>query len=133
LNGPNPLRVAWSIARATRRRRPAPQGTGTVDHARFRPILDALAKNGAAALCYVRPDLDTYRGSLETIDPDTLGRDEALAFWLNLYNAAGLELAAEASAQGQETVLRIPGAYRVSLWRRRLRQMPPRTRWSTTG
>lgn len=111
MNGPNPLQVAWSIVRATRRRRPAPQGTGTIDHTGFRPILDVLAQNGVAALCDVRPDLDTYRGSLQTIDPDTLGRDEGLAFWLNLYNAAGLELAAEAFAQGQESVLRIPGAF----------------------
>ena len=92
MNGPNPLQVAWSIVRATRRRRPAPQGTGTMDHTGFRPILDVLAQNGVAALCDVRPDLDTYRESLQTIDPDTLSRDEGLAFWLNLYNAAGPEL-----------------------------------------
>ena len=48
---------------------------------------------------------------MERVDPDTLSRDGALAFWLNLYNAGALALAADALENGETTVLRIPGAF----------------------
>jgi hypothetical protein len=111
-SGPNPLAVAWSIMRAMRSRRPAPSGTGSTDHSRLAPVLDALRRHGVTALTERRDDLDDYRTHLETIDPDTLTGDEALAFWLNLYNAGALTVAAEAAARGESSVLRLPGAFR---------------------
>jgi hypothetical protein len=39
-----------------------------------------------------RFDLKDYILRLEAVEPDTLSRDEALAFWLNLYNAVTLEV-----------------------------------------
>lgn len=58
--------------------------------------------------------LDSYLASLESIDPDRLCRAEALAFWINLYNAGGLRLAAEANLLKQDSVLRVPGGFQRS-------------------
>lgn len=77
-------------------------GTGrTVDHGawdafleRFlRPSLDgvnriAYAKAAQADAMMLRP----YLASLEAIDPVTLSKDEQMAFWINLYNAATIDL-----------------------------------------
>lgn len=108
---PNPITVAWSVFRAMRRRKPQPRGTATVDHDRFSPILDELQQNGVPALGGLREDMTSYRKHLEQVDPDTLSPDEALAYWLNLYNLGALELAADASDRAEETVLRVPGGF----------------------
>jgi hypothetical protein len=108
---PNPLTVAWSIVGAMRKRRPDPSGDGTVDHAELGGVLDILRESGVAALPGQRVRLASYRRHLAGIDPDALSRNEALAFWMNLYNAGALDVAAQAAAQLETTVLRIPGAF----------------------
>ncbi len=100
-----------SVVGAMRRRRPAPSGSGTVDHAALDPILGAVAADGVDALPARRGDLAAYRTVLEDVDPDSLTPPEALAFWLNLYNAGALDLAAEAREQTRTTVLRVPGGF----------------------
>ncbi len=110
-DSPNPVRVALSVVRAMLRRRPAPQGIATVDHSSLDSVLDAVAADGVAALPPRRGELALYRERLEQIDPDTLNRNEAIAFWLNLYNAGALDLAAEAFEDARPTVLRVPGAF----------------------
>jgi hypothetical protein len=109
---PNPARVAIAVLAAMRRRSPDPTGRGQVDHSPLNPVLAAVAADGVAALGAVRNELRRYRTGLERIDPDTLTRNEALAYWLNLYNAGALDLAAEALARADATVLRVPGAFR---------------------
>ncbi|MGH9893365.1 MAG: DUF547 domain-containing protein [bacterium] len=52
-----------------------------------------------------------YVASLARVDPDQLGEPEALAYWINLYNAGALRLAANAQRAGERTVLRVPGAF----------------------
>ncbi len=64
-----------------------------------------------AALLQERDRLAGYRASLARVDPDTLTGPEALAYWLNLYNAEALDLAANALAAGAGSVLRVPGAF----------------------
>ncbi len=108
---PNPLQVAWSVLRARRVRRPMPDGGGRVAHGELTPVLAAVAAGGAAALPAVRPALDGYRARLHDLDPNTLSRPEALAYWVNLYNAEALALAADAAAGGVASVLRVPGAF----------------------
>ena len=108
---PNLVRVTWSILRAQRTRRPNPTGSATVDHSRLAPVLDRLRSAGVRGLADVRPDLHAYRSFLETVDPDELDPGAAKAFWLNLYNAGALELASEASANDQVSVLRIRGGF----------------------
>jgi hypothetical protein len=91
--------------------RPRPAGFGRVDHAAlFRP-LEVLAEGSTAALGDVRTDLDRYIDDLSTVDPNSLARTEALAFWLNLFNAGALRLAADALESGEDSVLRVPGGF----------------------
>jgi hypothetical protein len=114
-SGPNPAAVAWSALRASRLSRPAPIGSGTVDHGELSAVLDALRRGGVGALVPRRVELKAYRDRLGEVDPDSLSRAEALAFWLNLYNAGALDLAAEGFGAATDSVLRIPGGF-TRLW-----------------
>ncbi len=82
-----------------------------VDHNELALILDVLKESGVPGLTQRRGQIESYRRSLEAVDPDSLNRAEALAYWMNLYNAGALAVAAEAANQTQATVLRIPGAF----------------------
>lgn len=108
---PNPARVAIAILRAQRKRRPRPHGDGFVDHDGLAPVLRALDERALDALPQQRARLAAYRDRLEAVDPDLLSRAEALAYWLNLYNAGALDLAATAQLGSAETVLRVRGAF----------------------
>ena len=108
---PNPLAVAWSIARARRARKPRPTGDGFVGAEDFAEVLSRLHSNGVDVLPSERAVLARFRYRMEEIDPDALSADGALAFWLNLYNAGALALAADAISAGESTVLRLPGAF----------------------
>jgi len=105
--GPNPISVLLSILRARRLASPRPDGSERVDHSAFNPILAAVATGGVEALDPREEDLREYIDSLTSVDPDNLGSDEALAFWLNLYNAAALDLARRARSDGHDSVLKI--------------------------
>lgn len=108
MSGPNPIKVFLSIRRARKLRRPAPSGTRRVDHSALDPILTAVDGGGVAALAEMQQQqLDDYIAALQSIDPDDLDPDEALAFWLNLYNAGTLRLAGRTFAQGLDSVLRV--------------------------
>ena len=109
--GPNPLSVAWSVFRAQRVTRPRPVGNGTADHQALGVELETLRREGISVLPSRRNHLAAYRVYLETLDPDEMSRDEALAYWLNLYNAGALDLAAETAEAGVSSVLRVPGAF----------------------
>jgi len=109
--GPNPLSVAWAVHRARRVAKPAPRDGATADHGVLAGELKTLERDGIASLPSRRNRFIAYRDYLETLDPDLMSRWEALAYWLNLYNAGALELAAETAASGKTSVLRIPGAF----------------------
>lgn len=82
-----------------------------MDHAPLQPILTTLRDGGVPALADERSPLARYRDILATVDPDSLTSSEALAYWLNLYNAGALDVAAEARKRGEASVLRLPGAF----------------------
>ena len=81
-----------------------PTGQGKADHSGFDALVRAHVKPDAQA--YNRVDyrgvkanlaaLKAYVASLEAINPVTLSRNEAHAYWINLYNAKTLEIVAEA-------------------------------------
>jgi hypothetical protein len=73
--------------------------------------LKKLGRDGISMLPSRRNRLAAYRDYLETLDPDLMNREEALAYWLNLYNAGALDLAAAAAGSGKTSVLRVPGAF----------------------
>ena len=110
-DSPNSIAVAISVLRAQRVRKPAPGGSADIDHSGLLPVLDTLRESGVGGLPGEKPRLAAYREYLETVDPDELSRDAALAYWLNLYNAGALWLAAEAQHEGKATVLRVRGGF----------------------
>lgn len=108
---PNPIQVGTAILRARRTTRPMPTGTGTLAHDDLAAVLGDLEQGGIATLPDNGVALLRYRDRLAAIDPRTLTRDEALAYWLNLYNAGALALTADAVASDAQSVLRVPGAF----------------------
>ena len=111
MNGPNPIGVGWSVLRAMRVKRPQPIGPDTADHELLAVVLGALRQGGVSELPEQRTAVAEYRSVLQQVDPDDLSRSDALAFWLNLYNAGALDVAAAAFTSGEASVFRIPGAF----------------------
>ncbi|MDJ0954391.1 MAG: DUF547 domain-containing protein [Acidimicrobiia bacterium] len=111
-DSPAAIPVAVSMLRARRVRKPQPAGSTVVDHAELGAVLEELRTGGVPALSGQRQRLGTYRRYLESFDPDELSYREALAYWLNLYNAGALDLAAATHEAGRTSVLRTPGAFR---------------------
>lgn len=105
MTSPNPLAAGWSMLRARWRRRPRPTGVGEVDHRALAPVLDALAAGGVGAIPV--PAVLGYLESMSAVHPDDLTRDEALAFWIDVYNAGAMSAARRAWDEGQSSVLRL--------------------------
>lgn len=66
-----------------------------VDNSLYAKVLDRYVKDGLvnyAALKEHRTDLDTYLDMMATVEVGKLDRREQLAFYINLYNAATLQL-----------------------------------------
>ncbi len=111
-DSPNPIKAGFSMLKALRLRKPSPQSRRPApDHSALASVLAVLADGGVPALGGQRRQLAEYRTAMEAVDPDELSRDDALAYWLNLYNAGALDLAAEAAGSGEVSVLRVPGAF----------------------
>lgn len=109
---PNPVQVLFTVIRALiTTATPQPAGPGTVSHDQFAPVLKALEHGGLPAAADWEEEAETYLAELSAVDPSHLTRDEALAFWLNLYNAGGVQLAIEAHGTHKTSVLGIPGAF----------------------
>lgn len=110
--GPSVLRVAWSIVTSlVSVRPPAPAGSGSVDHSYLEAVLSHLEPEAVGRVPRMYSLLADYLRSMEEIDPDGLSAAEALAFWMNVYNAAALRLAATTIRAGLPTVLRVPGGF----------------------
>jgi hypothetical protein len=100
-----------AIRVTARTKRPVPTGTAQFDHEGLRPTLGTLAREGLSGVAEHTVDLTRYLASVGSADPDGLSRDEALAFWINVYNACAIKLAVEAYRRGEWTVLRVPGVF----------------------
>jgi hypothetical protein len=90
---------------------PTPLSTITIDHRVFAQVLDAFVASGIASLPNSASAIEDYRDSMESVDPDDLDASEALAFWMNLYNAGALRAAGLAFDEDMGSVLRVPGAF----------------------
>ncbi|MDJ0926377.1 MAG: DUF547 domain-containing protein [Gammaproteobacteria bacterium] len=79
--------------------------TVAVDHAPWQAFLDKYLdsnhESGINRVAYAdvsdadRSELQAYLQALTSIDPRELNRDEQLAYWINLYNAATVEVILE--------------------------------------
>ena len=111
-SGPNPLVVGLSVLRSLLTvGAPGPFGEGATDHRLLGSILDVIARRGTAGLEEVEDDLEAYMEQQASLSPNELKPDEALAFWINLYNAGGLALSAAALRKGEDSVLGVPGGF----------------------
>ncbi len=109
---PNVLRAGWSIVRSlVTVRSPKPQGGGEVDHGRYAKILETLEGDVIRRLPDVEIELSRYLEEMESTAPDELDRDQALAYWMNVYNAAALRLGSTAARASIPSVFGIPGAF----------------------
>ena len=109
---PNVLRAGLSIVTALVKVRPPNTfGFGSVCHDRFASVLDFLHGDVVRRLPDALEGIDRYLEEMQSVEPEHLGRDEVLAFWINLYNAAGLRLGATAAGEDVASVLGIPGAF----------------------
>ncbi len=109
---PNAIATGLSILKSMlKTARPDPHGTGRADHELLATALRGLAVRGSTGVRDAIDDLTEYTAGSAALDPDALTREEALAYWLNLYNAVGL-LAAERAAESElDSILRVPGAF----------------------
>ena len=116
-SGPNPAVAAWSMLRARRLStpHPDPRSTIVIDHGDLSDVLNDLAHSGIASLTGNATTLERYRHSMEEVEPGRLNAPEALAFWMNLYNAGALRAAGLAFDEDMGSVLRVPGAF-SSVW-----------------
>ncbi|MEO1658022.1 MAG: DUF547 domain-containing protein [Pseudomonadota bacterium] len=72
----------------------------TVDHTAWDAFLDSyvVQADGMGLVAYAdvtetdHASLKAYLTALQAIDPTLLGRDEAFAYWVNLYNAGTIDL-----------------------------------------
>lgn len=109
---PNHVTVAWSVWRSLRSvRAPQPAGSGGWNHDQLVEPLQRLQIEGPGALPGLADSIGEYLTATDGADPDRLARDEALALWINLYNAGALIIAGEARRAGQDSVLRLPGGF----------------------
>ncbi len=108
----NSFAAAWNILRVLATiGSPDPDGTESFDHSLLGEVLTALDGRGSVDLTNSVGDLDAYLAEASLVEPDELTRSDALAFWINVYNAGALRLAGRAQSDGMETVLRVPGAF----------------------
>lgn len=112
-DSPNPLAVAWSLWTSLRTTRPPrPAGVERWTHDGLVEPLQVLRREGMGSLASLTQPVEGYLSSIQHVEPDRLERDQALAFWINVYNAGALLLAAEAASAGEKSVLRVPGGFR---------------------
>ena len=77
------------------------ESTRTVDNRDYADFLETYARDDESGVVLVaygdvsytdHQALKNYIGSLASLDPTTLNRDEAFAYWANLYNAVTLDV-----------------------------------------
>lgn len=110
---PNALLVGLSVLRSLLTiRGPSLEGDAMgPSHDGLAVVLERLDREGMRSLRQSKAMLASYLDDMSQIDPSILRRDDAVAYWLNLYNAGALALAAKADEAEATSVLRVPGGF----------------------
>jgi len=98
--------------------------SAVIDHSRWQRFLDRYVERSASNVNLVRygavsdadrESLRDYLASLQAVDPRQYARAEQLAYWINLYNAATVELVLR--NPGKRSILRMgDGLFSVGPW-----------------
>jgi len=97
----SPLRSLAADQASTRWQRFDPDSHTAVDHSAWQQFLDEYVSSHADGINRVAyrqarstdwPGLRRYLGAAADINPSTLNADEAMAFWINLYNALTVDV-----------------------------------------
>jgi hypothetical protein len=83
--------LSWALALLALAAAAAPAAAGAPATDAWDRALSLHQRDGGldyAGLAADRADLDRFVASLAGVDPEALGRDDRLAFWINAYNAA---------------------------------------------
>lgn len=103
------------MLRSRRVERPSPSSSLTtsapIDDSDLAAVLSAIAAHGIAGIVSSLPPLDRWIDAASGLDPAGLNHNDALAFWINLYNAGTLRAVATTYKVGASSVLRVPGAF----------------------
>jgi hypothetical protein len=101
---------------------PAGAGTGTFDHSAFDALLRRHVAEGLVDYDgFNGPDFKAYLASLDRADPTSLGPEERLAYWINVYNAYTIELInAHGERESIRKINRSAGLALDSPWHERL-------------
>jgi len=109
---PNPLSVGLSVVRSLIATRPPKQfGDATCDHSLLSEPLQHLGSEGSGVLSEIASDLKSYLHVTTGLDPRSLTRPSALAYWINVYNTGALLLAGQAQRDDVDSVLGVPGSF----------------------
>lgn len=115
-SGPNPVSVGFSVVRSLMSTRPpGPFGNDTADHSLLESPLSRLKAGGPAVVSDLGSALTAYLEDAGAVSPTSLTSRDALAYWINLYNAGALLLAGRAQRDGEDSILRIPGGFRQTV------------------
>lgn len=112
--GPAPLGALRSrivSPRAAPPPRPTPEASARVDHSPLADLVGRASDGWTVDYGQIAgsADLGDYLDVLANADPDALDRDEAVAFWINAYNASILSLVA--ARRPPRGINDIPGAF----------------------
>lgn len=103
------------------------EAAAPVDHSIYASFLDRYVRAGddglnRVAYASVTPEdhraLKGYIGKLTAMDPTTLSRDEAFAYWANLYNAVTLDVVLD--EYPVESIRDIRSGFRAGPWKKNL-------------
>ena len=110
MTGPNIIQTGLSTLLAFRVGRPRFEGTSTITDTLLGPILAMLA--GPDGISNVSTsDVSAYVDWATGVDPTALRRNDALAYWINTYNALGLQLAIESRDRRLDSVLNVKSGF----------------------
>ena len=102
--------------------------TITIDHTALGEFMEEFSETGSNGVVLIdygaveeaeKAELDAYIDRLEAVDPASLARDEAFAFWANLYNAVTVSLILDNYPVKSIRDIR-PGLFSVGPWKMEL-------------
>lgn len=106
----------------------APKGNGSVDHSAFNSLLsryvvtlsDGSTRVNYRAMRAARPQLQAYLAQMQRISVQSLSRNAAKAYWINLYNAKTLDVILDHYPIPSIRDIKLGGLFASGPWKKEL-------------